>query len=397
MKINWIKNNSPKDNKYSIVSIFASVFILAFIAITIVIAVYGGLGFNEAIDEKILTVTETTTKGIKTIISYKSEPRKTLWDWLVLAGVPFTIAVLGFSFQYSQEKAKAAKADQDRKRDEDQHREAALQDYLSFLSDLLVDKQLRNLLPKIPDFRHEISEVDILKVEPEIDANAALDVIQARTLSLLRLFREDTPRKASVLSFLGDADLLRQLNLDLSQFCLENANLSGANLTRANLGRANLSGANLSYANLSRANLVRANLSGANLNNAHLSFDPLHPDPIFGANLKNAELSKAELKNANLRNANLPKANLSGADLSNAELIGANFSGADLSGADLTGAELSCATFTDANLNGAILTHTKFKFEQIRSAINWETAKFDGKSLHDPEVKKQLGLDAETQ
>ncbi len=206
-------------------------------------------GFGESHDKNILTITETATEKTqqgsktttKTTTTDKLEPAKTLWDWMSLFLAPATLAGLGFWFQHSQEKAKDAKETADTLAAADQQREAALQDYLSILSELLVDKRLKQLLPQTPESQHEKSEDDatssttdvtdttmrdsatkvgISKAEPAIDADAALYVVKARTLSLLRLFDKDIPRKASVLSFLGDADILTKLGLDLSWFNL---------------------------------------------------------------------------------------------------------------------------------------------------------------------------------
>ena len=49
------------------------------------------------------------------------------------------------------------------------------------------------------------------------------------------MFDQDIPRKASVLSFLGDADLLTILDLDLEKSNWENANLKRVNLRQAKL------------------------------------------------------------------------------------------------------------------------------------------------------------------
>ena len=110
----------------------------------------------------------------------------------------------------------------------------------------------------------------------------ATDVIQARTLSILRRFKNDPERKTSVVRFLVEADVISRLRIRLSSADLSGADLSGADLSNTNLVNAdlsgaslvlaNLSGASLVFANLSRANLSRANLSGANLSGANLSY-----------------------------------------------------------------------------------------------------------------------------
>ena len=332
-------------------------FIFIILALACILLLYkiDWSGFGESHDKNVLTVTETITdksqQGIKILIKKtitdKIEPAKTLWDWMALFLAPATLAFLGFLFQHSQEKAKETKSDQDRKRVADQQREAALQDYLNILSGLLVDKRLKYLLSrntdeKLTDIKTEdfVTEISILEANPDIDAEAALNVVKARTLSLLRLFEEDIPRKVSVLSFLGDVDLLTRLELDLSRSNLNNANLRIANLSKVKLRIANLSGADLIEANLNYADLSGADLSSAYLISADLSYAKLRTANFNGADLTGAKLIKVDLSDARLCGANFS---------------GADFSGADCSGADFTGAKLYGANFSDARLISANL------------------------------------------
>lgn len=249
-------------------------------------------GFGGSQDQNVLTVQEDTTQGGKTThrttitTTDKLNPGKSLWDWMTLLLAPATLAGLGFLFQSNQEKTKAEKAEAEQnrekaqqeaeqKRETEQQHHQALQDYLAEISALLVDKKLKTMLPKknhhqaqtehasdtASDTEPAQSETSII---PSIDPQAALQVVKARTLSLLRLFDEDMPRKSSVLSFLGDTALLTALDLDLSSSDLE----------KADFHRANLSGANLSLVHLrdlSGADLSGADLSGADLTDAALS------------------------------------------------------------------------------------------------------------------------------
>jgi len=369
-------------------------------------------GFGESQDQNVLTVQEDTTQGGKKThkttktTTDKLTPGKSLWDWMTLFLAPATLAGLGFLFQSNQEKAKAAKEETEQKREVEQQHHQALQSYLAEISALLVDKQLKTMLPgknqKQAETGHTSDttpDIDpgqsVTATSLSIDPTAALQVVKARTLSLLRLFDEDMPRKSNVLSFLGDTELLTELSLDLSSSHWEKANFRRANLrkadlretylskadlsfadlrgayfneadlTGADLGRANLNGANLngayltgadlSFANLSGAYLNGANLTGANLNGANLSNARLIKADLSGAELMHVDLSGANLSNAKLSNANLIVANLSGADLSNASLGGAELSGAELSNAKLSNANLSGASLSNAKLNGANL------------------------------------------
>jgi uncharacterized protein YjbI with pentapeptide repeats len=105
--------------------------------------------------------------------------------------------------------------------------------------------------------------------QPNSIVASSLDVIRARTLSVLRSFSEDGERKASVVLFLSETDVFQRLNVSL-----RNANLSGASLRGADLSEAILYVASLYSANLGRANLrggdLRLDLSKANLSGADL-------------------------------------------------------------------------------------------------------------------------------
>jgi BTB/POZ domain-containing protein KCTD9 len=214
----------------------------------------------------------------------------------------------------------------------------------------------------------------------------------------------DVPRANLSRADLNGADLSRA---DLNGADLSRADLNGANLSKADLNRANLSLANLNLANLMWVNLWWANLSGAELNRANLRWAKLSGAnlsraKLSGANLSRAKLSGANLSGANLSGANLSRAKLSGANLSRANLSGANLSGAKFGGtnlsranlnrANLSGANLSGANLSRANLSGANLSRVKnVSPQQIQSARNWKTATYD------PELRIQLGLDAEPQ
>ena len=354
-------------------------------------------GFGQSYDNDVAEVTE---KGTETTDTSKKETTKTttttkrlqsaktLWDWMTLLLAPATLAGLGFLFQSSQEKAKRDKEEADKARDADQQREQALQTYFDQLSELLVDKQLKKLLPA----RHVVAE----KPELLIDAQAALDVVKARTLALLRMFDQDIPRKASVLSFLGDVDLLSQLDLDLIFVWLNGAylkkvNFSGCKLRGANLQSAILSDANLQSAILSDVNLVDAILIGVNLNRAYLVGADLSRADLRSADLSGADLSRADFRSADLRSADLRSANLNRAKFWKSDLSRSDLSGAYLTFTDLKGADLSYARFWDADLTGADLDRAKKDaVANIQSATNWQTARYD------PEMRGLLGLPPET-
>src|SRR6266566_7879794 len=173
---------------------------------------------------------------------------KTLWDWLQLLFIPILLAIGGYWFnqiQKSRDESAAAQRDKtEREIAADNQREVALQAYLDKMSELILEKKLR-----------DSAEEDEIR-----------NIARVRTLTVLR--RLDPIRKASVIQFLHESGLI---NKDKRIINLRGADLSGAILSRANLCEANLSTANLRGANLSRADLSRANLRIANLSGANLS------------------------------------------------------------------------------------------------------------------------------
>jgi uncharacterized protein YjbI with pentapeptide repeats/MoxR-like ATPase len=194
----------------------------------------------------------------------------------------------------------------------DNQREAALQSYLDQMSELLLEKRLRDSSP------HDESR----------------NIARVRTLTVLR--RLDAGRKGSVLQFLYESDLI---NKDSRILDLEKADLSGADLSGADLSGAKLVEAVLTGTNLSAANLCRADLSGANLKHAFLN----------KADLTLADLSQANLSEADLRNSKLNKAILQGADLRNARLFEEDLQGAMLDGTTLRNNDASVSIMAKSN------------------------------------------------
>lgn len=141
-------------------------------------------------------------------------------------------------------------------------REARLQDYLDKTSELLLEKHLRK------------SPID----------DEVRKIARVRTLTVLR--RIDGERKASVLRFLYESDLI---NKDKPIMHLEDAGLSEAELIVANL-----SGADLSKANLSEAKLIGATLRGAILRDTTLLDADLSGADLSGATIAPEQLDKAK-------------------------------------------------------------------------------------------------------
>src|SRR5829696_602597 len=178
---------------------------------------------------------------------------KTVWDWLPIVGAllfPLVIA-LGTGWITRQladlenqraeqaQKIENQRAEAERELAEQRAQDEALQAYLSQMSGLLLEKDLRA--------SEEDSEVRTLA--------------RARTLTVIR--RVDTSRKDEIMRFLLEADLVHRVGgsapvIELGGADLGDTSLFGADLSGANLSSANLSSANLSYANLRDANLSEA-------------------------------------------------------------------------------------------------------------------------------------------
>jgi hypothetical protein len=337
--------------------------------------------------------TETTDRKVdgtitKKTTTQKTDPSKTLWDWMSLLLAPATLASLGFWFQSSQEQAKAAKEEaakkaekaskeraeeqtrQEKERDEDRQREDALENYINSISDLLIGKGLSTLVKQ--------KEKSLLKERQEDLLDAGLDVIRARTLSILRRLTDekdskptDAERKGSILLFLYDTGLIKsQALLSLSDANLSGAKLNGAKLNGADLSRAKLNGAKLNGADLSDADLSGADLSRAKLNGADLSY----------AKLNGAKLRGADLRGAKLRGIDLRRTDLSYAKLSYAKLNGIDLSGIDLSYAKLNGADLSYAKLSYAKLNGIDLSGAMILRADLQNAKELTQQQLEGEN-----------------
>jgi uncharacterized protein YjbI with pentapeptide repeats len=275
-------------------------------------------------------------------------PSKTLWDWLQLLGVLAVPVVVGFgAVWFTTRQGKVADAE-----NKDSQREAALQAYIDKMSELLLEKNLRE----------------------SVEKDEVRKVARVRTLTILS--RLDAKRKYHVLQFLYESDLINKPGLvnksgfideDQPIIDLNGADLSGASLSLASLMAVRLSGANLNDADLSRALLSDADLLSVNLSHAHL----MRAD-LSGAFISDGRLIGAHLFAATMWGTDLSHAYLMGADLSKASLIDADLSDADLSGANLTGANL-----TGANLSGAIVTS-----EELAKAKSLKGATLPDGSIH---------------
>jgi uncharacterized protein YjbI with pentapeptide repeats len=205
----------------------------------------------------------------------------TVRDWLQLLIVPLALVLIGFLFTMQQDarqqQTENQRARAERRLAEQRAQDEALQAYLDQLSDLLLEKDLRN--------SDEGSEVRTLA--------------RARTATVIQ--RLDAEGNRNVIRFLNEAGLTK--NRRSSIRLLAGVDLQGAQLGGADLVSTDLSYTNLSDADLSDANLLDAKLRGTDLSDADLS----------DADLEYAYLIEADLSDANLNGADLTEANLSNA------------------------------------------------------------------------------------
>jgi hypothetical protein len=160
---------------------------------------------------------------------------------LVALGGVFTAQMVGISLD-------DRRAQQARVLEAQRAHEAALQNYLNDVGELLIEKPLR-----------EASPSDNLST-----------VVRAQTLSVLEGL--DPDRKRILLLFLYESGLIHKDKpvVSLAAADLGGARLLGADLRAARLGRAHPGKAFLRWADLFRANLKEADLRGAYLRGAKL-------------------------------------------------------------------------------------------------------------------------------
>ena len=309
---------------------------------------------------------------------------KTLWDWLQLLIIPAVLATGGYVFSLTMSRNEQKATEQRNKTEhevaEDNQCEAALQGYIDKISELLLEKHLRESQPE--------DEVRTI----------------ARAHTLTALPRLDSWRKRSLLQFLYESGLIEK---DKGIINLLGADVSGANLLRAYLPGVRLSGANLQEAILTVANLYEADLSraylsgakmnladlrGADLRDADLSLtnpfvaNPFRATPnvsdLYEVDFGPADLRGARLNGANLSGANLSRTILWNAHLSRAKLMHTCLHGTNLISALLDGADLRDADLSGADLSGAILTGAKVTQKQWEKAKSLEGATMPDGSIH---------------
>jgi Pentapeptide repeats (8 copies) len=250
------------------------------------------------------------------------QPGKTLWEWLGLLFVPTILALGGFLLNRMQKQHDLRIEEAQKEREEaaalQRAQDQLLRDYLDQMSDLMVDRELRDKPPQSDIHR----------------------LAQARTIAtLLGLDKDHKKRPLKLVYELNlitkDKPLLNLKNAgldtaDLSEITLRDACLKEADLRLANLRGADLRGSNLRKADLRGADLRNADLSDTCLADANLlPYDEMNPSKLNANNLSNGtDPNDIDPSDDHLTPADLRDANLSNADLTGVYLTGANLSGA---------------------------------------------------------------------
>src|SRR6266566_676335 len=287
---------------------YATGVVVLFVLILIILSAYrfgwDWTGFNNGTSQ--ITITSTSKVNYTATVS---QPSKSLWDWLQLVGVLAIPIVVGLGAAwYTAQQGKVS--DRENK---DNQRETALQAYIDKMSELLLEKHLR-------------------ESEPEDEVRK---IARVRTMTVLRGL--DPVRKGSLLRFLYESSLI-SWDVKNGIVDLKDADLSSANLTYANLSDDFLQGnIALSKTWMSRDN-ARINLQKAKLSGVILKGAILRGARLCEADLSGAYLSKVDFIETNLHKANLQGAKLRATLLQSADLTEADLSGANLYLADLTGA-----------------------------------------------------------
>jgi len=286
-------------------------------------------------------------------------PPKYLWDWMELLLIPLVITGVGLWISSNQKNRELEIAHDERELDreiakderrleqrlaQDRIREERLQGYLDRMSELLLEKGLRTS-------------------EPDSEVR---EVARARTLSVVRTL--DGKRKASVLQFLKEANLVKKdqpiidlRDCDFSNALLYDADLSKTNLNGIILMNAQLEGAQLGDTDLKDAYCENTNFKDANLTNASLERSILSKAKIVNVQAQFADFSLTVIKGARFENVNLVLSRFSGVNFAEVETL----KGCDLRRATLDGAFITEEQKKQNQLEGANFDYPDLEFEKL--------------------------------
>ncbi|MGF1571335.1 MAG: pentapeptide repeat-containing protein [Nodosilinea sp.] len=331
-------------------------------------------GLGEDISEPSVLLKRDSNGEITDVTVKIPIAEKSFWDWLNLIIVPAVLLIVGYSFQ-QQQQMKAA----------NEIKEDALQAYFDSLSVLLVDKNLLALAAKV--YLNAIED-ETLNEEREL-LYAATNVIRARTLSILRKFKDEPELRKSVLLFLIDSEIISKLRVDLS-----GADCSRIELCNIALKKANLKDSSFIGAKIYNCDLADSNFSGSDFSGAEIGFVNFSGAKLGGADFSGVKASSVSFENVDFirdevliagprigEEISFIDAKLSYIDFSNLDLSGIDFSGANLEGANFEEAKLWSAYFNNANLKKANLSRANLNNVSF-FRCNLREANLSGASVH---------------
>jgi len=346
-------------------------------------------------------------------------PPKKLWDWMDLLVVPLGLAVAAFYLNKRQKESELSRTN-------NQQREASLQAFITELSDLLLNHNLRT--SKSGDGVQTIARARALTVLKELDGKRKGLAIRFLVESQLIQRGETTEDFIPKISLRG-ADLT---GADLSQMNLSNVVFDGVDLTHANFELSNimkmerdvrtkldhkwdlvwrlgqlldrpkkhalrgqdLRNVDLTEVDLHKFDLRRTDLRGAILNRADLSETKINfwtkfdtkwrhiwkavndksDNPRFSGNLSYAnfayrffrkqDLSKCDFEGALFRAAEFVEVNMKGLSAFNAD-----FSRANVADSDLSNARLALASFAEATLTKTAMIKADLTWANLQSTV----------------------------
>jgi len=283
---------------------------------------------------------------------------KTLWDWMELLIVPAAISI-GIWWLNSRDKRR--QVEQARV-----HRETELQSILEQQRQDALQRYLSDIIALVPRFN----------VEAARDTSSPIAIARAKTLATLFLL--DSDRKAVLIQFLYDMQLITAPDdenayypiLDIERANLRQANLANASLWRVVLHHADLRGANLQMSILTEADLFRCNASEANFQGAELINCKMNHAKLVAARLVSTNASELKLAFADAREADFSGSLLHEADFRSARLDGAKLSGCVMQGANLSQSTLVGTDLSDADLSPRVDgKRTSLENADLRGAI----------------------------
>ena len=334
MKWSWNK----KRNALKSVVISGCVGIMCITCFTIAIradnwAYWTGFGKRKAISST--TMKQDRNGNIIETITVASEPGKTLWDWLELLVVPGMLLFLGYSLQKQQQQRAA-----------DEAKEEILQVYFDRISTLLMDGNILEITTKVNLLTNSytVPAHKMATSKEQEMSDVSIDILKARTLSILRRFDGDGFKKGSVIQFLIETEILKKTRLNLSNANLSNAILLNANLSDINLCRANLRNADLRNVCLRHADLRYAIFEQTDLSRANLSFANLRGAIFLGAIVRGTSFRGANLNSATFKNVKIK------ADFRESVLAYTDFSEADIEDNNCFSNAYLCRTILPKNI-----------------------------------------------